>query len=196
MTKMSVVHFIEGVDGIQAQQQLESRSAPNRPPPLTVVTAFLDAALRLWDEDRFRAKSQIKVAAAMLRDVAAGDAAQALIPGSAPGSCTLARWQARMVKEFIDESLDSRIRLSDCASKVRLSNSHFSRAFKTTFGTTVCRYIRSRRVERAKQLMLHSQQPLSQIALACGFADQAHYCRVFRDVVGTSPNTWRRQSLP
>ncbi len=193
---MSAVHFIEGVDGIQARHQLESRSALDRPPPLTIVTACLDAALRLWDEDRFRAKSQIKVAAAMLRDVAEGDAAQALIPDSAPGTCTLARWQARKIKEFIDESLDSRIRLSDCASKVRLSNSYFSRAFKMTFGTTVCRYIRSRRVERAKQLMLQSQEPLSRIALACGFADQAHYCRVFRDVVGISPNTWRRRNMP
>jgi AraC family transcriptional regulator len=43
--------------------------------------------------------------------------------------------------------------------------------------------------------MLTSQQPLAQIALACGFADRARYCRVFREVVGLSPNAWRRQRM-
>jgi AraC-like DNA-binding protein len=59
----------------------------------------------------------------------------------------------------------------------------------------VCDYIRRRRVERAQQLMLLSQESLAQIALACGFADQAHYCRVFRSVVGVSPSAWRRRNM-
>jgi len=56
-------------------------------------------------------------------------------------------------------------------------------------------YIQRRRVVRAQQMMLLSDQPLSQIAVACGFADQAHYCRVFRDIIGLSPNAWRRQNI-
>ena len=115
--------------------------------------------------------------------------------GDARRFACLAPWQTRKVKEFIDLSLGSTIRLRDCASKARLSSSYFSHAFKATFGTTVCHYIRRRRVERAQQLMLSSKEPLSQIALACGFADQAHYCRVFRNVVGLSPKAWRRQNM-
>ena len=107
----------------------------------------------------------------------------------------LVPWQARKVREFIDGSLESKIRLQDCASKARLSASHFSRAFKATFGTTVRDYIRRRRIERAQQLMLSSDAPQSQIAVSCGFADQAHYCRVFRDVVGLSPRAWRRRHM-
>jgi AraC-like DNA-binding protein len=76
-----------------------------------------------------------------------------------------------------------------------LSTSHFSRAFKATFGTTVLDYIHRRRVERAQQLMLVSEQSLVEIALSCGFADQAHYCRIFRTIVGLSPNAWRRQNM-
>ena len=53
-------------------------------------------------------------------------------------------------------------------------------------------HIRRRRTERAQQLMLLSNVPLSQIALACRFAGQAHYCKVFRTVMGLSPNAWRR----
>jgi AraC family transcriptional regulator len=164
-------------------------------PPLAVVTGFLDAALRIWDDDRSQAKSQVKVAAAMLRsqsnELPVG-CKQAETPSDKRG---LAPWQTRKVTEFIDASLDSTIRLRDCASKARLSTSYFSHAFKATFGTTVCHYIRRRRIERAQQLMLQSNEPLSQVALACGFADQAHYCRVFRDVVGLSPNAWRRLNM-
>lgn len=160
---------------------------------VAMATRFLDAALRIWDEDQAQAKSQIKVAAALLR-IDAGDLpirgkpTGRVIPGLVP-------WQARKVREFIDESLNSKIRLQDCAGTVRLSISHFSRAFKATFGTTLLDYIHRRRVERAQQLMLISEQPLAQIALSCGFADQAHYCRVFRTMVGLSPNAWRRQNM-
>jgi AraC family transcriptional regulator len=160
---------------------------------VVMATRFLDAALRIWDEDQARAKSQIKVAAAMLhidtddpplREKPTGRVGAGLVP-----------WQERKVREFIDASLNSKIRLQDCAGMVRLSTSHFSRAFKATFGTTVLDYIHRRRVERAQQLMLVSEQPLAEIALSCGFADQAHYCRIFRTIVGLSPNAWRRQNM-
>jgi AraC family transcriptional regulator len=163
--------------------------------PLSVVTGFLDTALRMWDEDRIHAKSQVKVAASMLRgytDDARADTTRGTL---SPGSGGLAPWQARKVKEFIDASLASTIRLRDCASAARLSTSYFSHAFKATFGVTVLNYVRRRRIERAQRLMILSGEPLSQIALSCGFADQAHYSRVFREVVGSSPNAWRRQNM-
>jgi AraC-like DNA-binding protein len=158
---------------------------------LTVLTELLDAALLMWDQDRIAAKSQIRVAAAMSRGALTDT------KGGAPRLHTggLAPWQAHKVAEFIDASLDSKIRLQDCAKQTRLSASHFSRAFKATFGTPVAYYIRRRRVERARRLMLLSSMPLSQVALATGFSDQAHYCRVFRDVMGISPNVWRRKHM-
>lgn len=162
---------------------------------LATVTGFLDAALRMWDEDHTKAKSQIKVARAMLSDCTGNSSASHKHPAADFGTRGLAPWQARTVKELIEASLDSTIRLRDCASRARLSASYFSRAFKATFGSTVCDYIRRRRVERAQQLMLLSQESLAQISLACGFADQAHYCRVFRSVVGVSPSAWRRRNM-
>ncbi len=166
---------------------------PSERSSLAVVTGFLDAALQGWDIDGIKAKSQIRAAVAILRDYTDdqdGHTTHREFKGSG-----LAPWQARRVTELIESSLDLTIRLEDCASKVRLSASYFSRAFKATFGSTVGNYIRRRRVERAQQLMLLSNEPLSQIAFACGFADQAHYCRVFRSVVGLSPGIWRRHNL-
>ena len=160
---------------------------------VAMASRFLDAALRVWDEDQALAKSQIKVAADILRGDAEEPPVRARLTG--PAVAGLLPWQTRKVREFIEASLASKIRLQDCASKARLSTNHFSRAFKVTFGTTVLDYIRRRRVEQAQSMMLTSQRPLSQIALLCGFADQAHYCRVFHAVVGLSPNAWRRQNM-
>jgi len=189
------LQVIEALDGIPSRAHAGAGPMAELS-TLGVVVGFLDAALRAWDDDRFQAKSKIKVAATMLRDYAGDGPRASQAPASSMGDCGgLAPWQARKVKEFIDASLDVRIRLGDCAGKAGLSNSYFSHAFKVTFGVTVCDYIRQRRVERAKYLMLQSNQPLSQIALACGFGDQAHYCRVFRDVAGVSPNKWRRNNM-
>ena len=110
---------------------------------------------------------------------------------------TLARggltpWQVRQVNRHIDEALASTIRTDDCASAARLSTSHFRRAFKVTFGLTFFRYVNQRRIERAQEMMVMTDQPLCQIAEQCGFADQSHFTRVFRRVVGPSPALWRR----
>jgi AraC-like DNA-binding protein len=190
---MGVTQMIQGYGQSHSHNQ-SSYVAASEYSSLTVVTGFLDAALRMWDDDRIKAKSQIKVAAAMLRGYA-DESTDGKGSGAESDTRVLAPWQMRKVKEFIDSSLDTTIRLRDCASQARLSASYFSHAFKAMSGMTVCHYIRCRRIERAQQLMLLSKEPLSQIALACGFADQAHYCRVFRDVVGLSPNAWRRRNM-
>ena len=104
----------------------------------------------------------------------------------------LAPWQKQRVKTHIETHLSSRIEMSDLTSIARLSTSHFARAFKKSFGTAPFAYVAQLRIARAKQLMLETDSALSQIALECGMCDQSHFTRVFRRVVGDSPNNWRR----
>jgi AraC-like DNA-binding protein len=191
---MGVTQMIHGFDQVYPHNQ-SSYDSNSGHSSLAMAKRFLDAALRMWDDDRIQAKSQVKVAAAMLRGYTDDSPADGKDATALSDTRRLAPWQTRKVQEFIEASLSSTIRLPDCASKARLSASYFSKAFKATFGTTVCDYIRRRRIERAQQLMLLSKESLSQIALACGFADQGHYCRVFRDVVGLSPNAWRHRNM-
>jgi AraC-like DNA-binding protein len=84
------------------------------------------------------------------------------------------------------------MRICEMADLVVLSKSHFSRAFKHSLGSSPMAYVTLRRVERAKSMMASTGERLTDIALACGFADQSHLTRCFRRVVGASPARWRR----
>jgi AraC family transcriptional regulator len=70
--------------------------------------------------------------------------------------------------------------------------SHFARSFKQAIGQTPHRWLIDRRLDEAKKLMLTSSMGLSEIAVGCGFADQASFSRAFKRVSGTSPGDWRR----
>jgi AraC-like DNA-binding protein len=104
----------------------------------------------------------------------------------------LASWQERRAKELLQADLSGDISLPELASACRLSSSHFSQAFKQTVGCPPHQWLLHQRVERAKQLILNTRQPLSEIALATGFADQSHFTRVFSQRVKVSPAAWRR----
>jgi transcriptional regulator GlxA family with amidase domain len=106
----------------------------------------------------------------------------------------LAPWQMRKADRYLRSNLDRSVRLDEVAALIPLSRSHFCRAFKVTAGESVGRYIIRLRVELAQGMMLSTRDPLSQIAIASGFADQAHLCKRFRRVVGETPNAWRRRN--
>jgi AraC family transcriptional regulator len=104
----------------------------------------------------------------------------------------LARWQAKLTVEYIEENLGSKLKASELADMFAFSKGHFSRAFRRTFGMPLMTYVFGRRVERAKSMLRGTRDHLTEIALSCGFADQSHLNRTFRRVVGMSPGLWRR----
>jgi AraC family transcriptional regulator len=108
----------------------------------------------------------------------------------------LASWQIRRVTAHIEADLAAKVRIKDLAGLIEVSSSHFSRAFKQSFADTPHRYVMRRRMERAKTLMLATKTSLGRIAADCGFADQPHFNRHFRQVVGENPNAWRRARAP
>jgi AraC-like DNA-binding protein len=107
----------------------------------------------------------------------------------------LAHWQVKLALEYIDANLGSKLRRDEIAKLVGCSTSHFSRAFKVSRGFSPGAYIVMTRVNRAKRMIDTTREPMCQIAVDCGFADQAHLCRSFRRWVGVSPATWRREHL-
>ena len=104
-------------------------------------------------------------------------------------------WDAVRVLEYIDRHIGEPIRVCDMRGLVYRSEAHFLRLFKRRFGLSPHAYVLRRRIELASQLMIESNIGLSQIALKCGFQDQAHFCRRFRDHTGTTPAAWRRTEI-
>lgn len=108
------------------------------------------------------------------------------------GTGSLAPWQAKRVKAYIAANLADPISIEDLAAEVGLSASYFSRAFRATFGEAPYVHVLRRRIEHGCDLMLATDDPLSQIAIDCGLADQSHFTRLFRRFLGTTPHAWRR----
>jgi AraC family transcriptional regulator len=104
----------------------------------------------------------------------------------------LAPWQSRRAAEMIREKLDGKIHLADMARECGLSVSHFTRAFRKSFGMSPYRWLLERRIDRAKALLLTDDLPIADIAARSGFSDQAAFTRAFARIVGDSPARWRR----
>ena len=147
-----------------------------------IVADLLSDALVLLKEDQNSARACIEQAVAL---VGRPPAPNVTLGGLAP-------WQKTKVCQHIEAELSGSLRIEQAAKVARLSANYFSRAFKVTFGQSFSQYVTSRRVERAKQLLLTTQTPICQIAFDCGFSDQAHLSRVIRRNLGTTPNAWRR----
>jgi AraC-like DNA-binding protein len=107
----------------------------------------------------------------------------------------LAPWQLRRVTAHIDSQLNGSLTLRDLATIAGVSVYHFARAFRESLGETPHAYIMRRRVERAQGQMLTSDITLIRVAHNCGFADQSHFNKVFRSLVGESPGAWRRARI-
>ncbi len=96
---------------------------------------------------------------------------------------------------YIRENVDKNIPLITLAELANLSCSQFRRAFKTSFGDAPHSCIMRQRILRAQDLMLSTDEPLSELALSCGFSDQSHFTRLFVGLVGETPKNWRRARL-
>lgn len=95
--------------------------------------------------------------------------------------------------DYIEASLHEDLRLADLAAIACLSAHHFSRAFKASTGRPPSVFILERRIDRAKQLLRTTREPLSSIALACGFSSQSHMTTAFRKMLNATPLQVRKE---
>jgi AraC-like DNA-binding protein len=105
----------------------------------------------------------------------------------------LAPWQVIRAKEALLANLAKTPALSTIARECRLSLGHFARGFKESVGMPPHQWLMMARIEEAQALLMRTIDPLVEIALRCGFADQSHFTRVFARHVGVSPGAWRRK---
>lgn len=97
----------------------------------------------------------------------------------------------RRLMEYIDNRLAEPISLGELAAYAALSEYHFARMFRESFGMPPHQYVLARRLELARKLLRDGELPLGEIALACGFASASHFSNRFRAAVGATPGAYR-----
>jgi AraC-like DNA-binding protein len=103
-------------------------------------------------------------------------------------------WQKLRADEVLRANLEGNITVKELASACSLSESHFARRFRLSFGTSAHQWLIRLRVQHAKRLLVETGKPLVEIALQSGFCDQPAFTRAFTRVERMSPSRWRRFS--
>lgn len=94
-------------------------------------------------------------------------------------------------RDAIDRAYDQPLDIAALARIAIVSEAHFIRTFKATFGETPHRYLQRRRIERAMALLRTSSLTVGEICVEVGFASPATFTRTFREVVGMTPSSYR-----
>jgi AraC family transcriptional regulator len=106
---------------------------------------------------------------------------------------SFSRAQSNRIVDFINDNLAEDISLESLSSLTSYSNYHFAHMFKQTFGIGPNQYLIRHRIEKAKQLLKHSDMKIGLIALEVGYESQSHFTNLFRRIVGVTPKTYRDQ---
>jgi AraC family transcriptional regulator len=97
------------------------------------------------------------------------------------------------VTDYIDAHLQHYVPLGDLALLCKMSPSHFAKKFRRSAGLSLQRFVNRRRLRAAMAMLEAGSTPLSQIALDLGFSSQSHFTRLFSDLTGFTPASYRRQ---
>lgn len=102
-------------------------------------------------------------------------------------------WLLR-IREQLESSFSEPFALADLSKTAGVHPVHLAQSFKQWFGCTVGEFIRELRLNDACTALERSEASLADIAVASGFTDQSHLCRVFRRLKGTSPSAYRQRA--
>lgn len=87
---------------------------------------------------------------------------------------------------------EAALRIGDLATHVGLSAFQFDQRIRMMFGLSAGQYLTRLRIDRASERLRQGEDPIAEIALDCGYADQTAFTRQFRKVVGLSPGQYRK----
>ncbi|WP_138754258.1 AraC family transcriptional regulator [Paenibacillus sinopodophylli] len=106
-------------------------------------------------------------------------------------STTAPGWMTAILT-YIDEHPGSPLGLSQLAKRAAVTPAHFSRVFKKLTGMNVTEYVTTKRIIRAKELLMQSETNVADIAEQCGFESLPHFHRMFKKLTGTTPSHYKK----
>jgi AraC-like DNA-binding protein len=95
---------------------------------------------------------------------------------------------------FLRANFDKHVSLTSAAEEVGLTPTYLAHLLKKETGKTFIELLTERRLDRAKELMLHSSLPIARIAEMAGFSDFAYFTRRFKQLTGVSPSRFRTEA--
>src|SRR6266542_4291026 len=98
-------------------------------------------------------------------------------------------------RDVMDRDYAKPLDVPALARIAHVSEAHFIRIFRATFGETPHRYLQRRRVERSMFLLRETRRSVTDICLDVGFNSLGTFSRTFRDVVGESPAAYRKRAV-
>jgi transcriptional regulator GlxA family with amidase domain len=97
----------------------------------------------------------------------------------------------RRAKDLIDRSSAQPLDIAALARHAHVSRAHFSRRFKLAFGESPHRYLQTRRVERAQELLRNTDLSVTDVCFTVGFRSLGSFSATFHRVAGMSPTAYR-----
>ena len=97
-------------------------------------------------------------------------------------------------RDAMDRTYAQPLDVPSLASIACVSEAHFIRTFRATFGETPHRYLQRRRVERAMFMLREGDRSVTDVCLDVGFNSLGTFSRTFKEIVGVSPSAYRRDA--
>jgi AraC-like DNA-binding protein/mannose-6-phosphate isomerase-like protein (cupin superfamily) len=97
------------------------------------------------------------------------------------------------ILDYIDDNLNTKMKLSGVAEKCFYNPSYFSRMFKEKSGVTLMKYIRERRISMSKKLLIESQITVDEISIKVGFSNRSSFYRFFPNYTAMTPSEYRKE---
>lgn len=112
-------------------------------------------------------------------------------PSASPKAHALPAWKLRRITEHVEAHLAERLDVASLARLSGLSERQFHRVFRVTTGQTPLAFVIARRIERARLLLVTTDESITSIALNTGFANPTHLARAFVAATGIKPLSYR-----
>jgi AraC family transcriptional regulator len=109
---------------------------------------------------------------------------------------TLPKSKLKKILDFIELNIEDQLSLGDLADEAGMSMFYFARMFKKSTGKSPHQFILERRIKYAKYLLTQTEEPLVEVALSCGWANQSHFTTAFKRLVGVTPRHYRHWHEP
>jgi AraC family transcriptional regulator len=169
-----------------ARESIHERFAFRDPFVASCVDSLLREAVRV--SDRWSPRFVSAVTEALLLHLLRNSPAESPLPAVSSPEARIAEVQAK-----VDANLAADLSLNVLAEEIGMSRAHFARTFRQVVGESPHRYVMSRRIEHAKQLLSQSHLELNEIAHEAGFCSQSHFTQIFRTRLGVTPQQYRQQ---